>query len=97
MFTGFRLSLGMAWLVIVAAEMLTGKNGIGGFLNQEFNAGHTEHIFLCILAIGVVGFVLDRLMSIVERNVLSIAALPAAVRRWVGALRPATPVPAPVA
>jgi nitrate/nitrite transport system permease protein len=97
MFTGFRLSLGMAWLVIVAAEMLTGKNGIGGFLNQEFNAGHTEHIFLCILAIGVVGFVLDRLMSMVERNVLAIAALPGAVRRWVGALRPATPVPAPVA
>lgn len=97
MFTGFRLSLGMAWLVIVAAEMLTGKNGIGGFLNQEFNAGHTEHIFLCILAIGLVGFVLDRLMSIVERNVLTIAALPGAIRRWVGSLRPATPVPAATA
>lgn len=92
MFTGFRLSLGMAWLVIVAAEMLTGKNGIGGFLNQEFNAGHTEHIFLCVMAIGLVGFVLDRLMSLVERNVLSIAALPGAIRRWIGSLRP-TPVP----
>jgi hypothetical protein len=44
-----------------------------------------------------VGFVLDRLMSMVERNVLAIAALPGAVRRWAGALRPATPVPAPVA
>jgi nitrate/nitrite transport system permease protein len=97
MFTGFRLSLGMAWLVIVAAEMLTGKNGIGGFLNQEFNAGHTEHIFLCILAIGVVGFILDRLMSMVERNVLSIAALPGAIRRWFGALRPVGVSPAPVA
>lgn len=94
MFTGFRLSLGMAWLVIVAAEMLTGKNGIGGFLNQEFNAGHTEHIFLCVMAIGLVGFVLDRLMSLVERNVLSIAALPGAIRRWIGSLRP---TPAPVA
>src|SRR6185295_2283130 len=38
MFTGFRLSLGMAWLVIVAAEMLTGSPGVGGFLWQEYNA-----------------------------------------------------------
>jgi nitrate/nitrite transport system permease protein len=68
MFTGFRLSLGMAWLVIVAAEMLTAKNGIGGFLNQEFNAGKTEHILLCVITIGLVGFVLDRLMSLAEAN-----------------------------
>lgn len=66
MFTGFRLSLGIAWLVIVAAEMLTGANGIGGFLWQEYNALIYEHIILCILTIGVVGFVLDRLMSVVE-------------------------------
>src|SRR6266567_2505933 len=38
MFTGFRLSLGTAWLVIVAVEMLTGKPGIGGFLWQQFNS-----------------------------------------------------------
>lgn len=87
MFTGFRLSLGIAWLVIVAAEMLTGKNGIGGFLNQEFNAGHVEPIFLCIAAIGLVGFILDRLMSLVEANVTNIAAFPAMVRRWIGSMR----------
>jgi len=68
MFTGFRLSLGIAWLVIVAAEMLTGAPGIGGFLWQEYNSLIYEHIILCILTIGVVGFILDRLMNMVERS-----------------------------
>lgn len=66
MFTGFRLSLGIAWLVIVAAEMLTGRPGVGGFLWQQYNALSYAHIILCILTIGVVGYVLDRLMSVVE-------------------------------
>jgi nitrate/nitrite transport system permease protein len=66
MFTGFRLSLGIAWLVIVAAEMLTGRPGVGGFLWQEYNALNYSHIILCILTIGLVGFALDRLMSVVE-------------------------------
>ena len=66
MFTGFRLSLGIAWLVIVAAEMLTGRPGVGGFLWQQYNALSYSHIILCILTIGVVGYVLDRLMSVVE-------------------------------
>ena len=68
MFTGFRLSLGLAWLVIVAVEMLTGRPGVGGFLWQEYNAGSYSRIVLCILTIGVVGLVLDRLMSGVERR-----------------------------
>ncbi len=66
MFTGFRLSLGIAWLVIVAAEMLTGKPGIGGFLWQQYNALSYAHIILSILTIGIVGFVLDRMMSLLE-------------------------------
>jgi nitrate/nitrite transport system permease protein len=68
MFTGFRLSLGIAWLVIVAAEMLTGRPGVGGFLWQEYNSLIYEHIILCIITIGVVGFALDRLMSLAERR-----------------------------
>ena len=68
MFTGFRLSLGIAWLVIVAVEMLTGTPGIGGFLWQEYNSLIYEHIILCILTIGLVGFVLDRLMNAVEQR-----------------------------
>ena len=66
MFTGFRLSLGIAWLVIVAVEMLTGRPGVGGFLWQQYNANSFAHIILCILAIGVIGYVLDRLMSVIE-------------------------------
>jgi len=66
MFTGYRLSLGLAWLVIVAAEMLTGTPGVGGFLWQEYNSLIYSHILLCILTIGVVGFALDRLMGMAE-------------------------------
>ena len=69
MFTGFRLSLGMAWLVIVAVEMLTGRPGVGGFLYQQYNAGRHAHIILCILVIGIVGLVIDRLMSLVESRI----------------------------
>jgi nitrate/nitrite transport system permease protein len=72
MFTGFRLSLGIAWLVIVAAEMLTGRPGVGGFLWQEYNSLIYEHIILCIVTIGLVGFSLDRLMSAVEQKFKSI-------------------------
>ena len=67
-FTGFRLSLGLAWLVIVAAEMQTGTPGVGGFLWQEYNSLIYSHILLCILTIGLVGFVLDRLMGMAENK-----------------------------
>jgi len=68
-FTGYRLSLGLAWLVIVAAEMLTGTPGVGGFLWQEYNSLVYSHIILSVLTIGAIGFVLDRLMSAVEARV----------------------------
>lgn len=66
MFTGYRLSLGIAWLVIVASEMLTGTPGVGGFLWQEYNSLVYAHILLAIITIGVVGFILDRLMGMAE-------------------------------
>jgi nitrate/nitrite transport system permease protein len=65
-FTGFRLSLGIAWLVIVAVEMLTGRPGVGGFIWQAYNGGSYAHIILCILTIGLVGYILDRTMSFAE-------------------------------
>ena len=68
MFTGFRLSLGLAWLAIVAAEMLTGVAGVGGFLWQEYNSLIYEHIIMCIVTIGLVGFAMDRVMCVVENN-----------------------------
>ena len=72
MFTGFRLSLGIAWLVIVAVEMLTGAPGIGGFLWQEYNSLVYAHILLAILTIGVIGFVLDRLMGMAEAKLRTV-------------------------
>src|SRR6187549_1707742 len=72
MFTGFRLSLGIAWLVIVAAEMLTGRPGVGGFLWQEYNSLVYEHIILSIIVIGLVGFGLDRMMGLIERRFKSV-------------------------
>ncbi len=68
-FTGYRLSLGLAWLVIVAAEMLTGTPGVGGFLWQEYNSLVYSHILLSVLTIGAIGFLLDRLMGLVEARV----------------------------
>jgi nitrate/nitrite transport system permease protein len=67
-FIGWRLSLGIAWLVIVASEMLTGAPGIGGFLWQEYNSLVYSHILLSIITIGLIGFLLDRLMGVVERR-----------------------------
>jgi nitrate/nitrite transport system permease protein len=67
-FTGCRLSLGIAWLVIVASEMLTGAPGVGGFLWQEYNSLVYSHILLSILTIGVIGFLLDCLMGLAERQ-----------------------------
>ncbi len=72
MFTGYRLSLGIAWLVIVAAEMLTGTPGVGGFLWQEYNSLIYSHILLSILTIGVVGFTLDRMMGFAESKLRSV-------------------------
>lgn len=68
MFTGYRLSLGIAWLVIVAAEMLTGTPGVGGFLWQEYNSLIYEHIILSIATIGLIGFLLDRAMLMAEKR-----------------------------
>ena len=74
MFTGYRLSLGISWLVIVAAEMLTGTPGVGGFLWQEYNSLIYEHIILSIATIGMIGFLLDRAMLAAEKRVGAILA-----------------------
>jgi ABC-type nitrate/sulfonate/bicarbonate transport system permease component len=62
----------LAWLplglVIVASEMLTGAPGVGGFLWQEYNSLVYSHILLSIITIGVIGFLLDRLMGMIERK-----------------------------
>jgi nitrate/nitrite transport system permease protein len=69
LFTGYRLSLGIAWLVIVASEMLTGAPGVGGFLWQEYNSLVYSHIILAIVTIGLIGFALDRMMALAEARI----------------------------
>lgn len=62
-FTGLRLSLGIAWLVIVAVEMLTGGIGIGFFLWDEWNRLNLSSVFLAVIVIGLTGLILDYLIS----------------------------------
>jgi nitrate/nitrite transport system permease protein len=62
-FTGMRLSLGIAWLVIVAAEMLTGGIGIGFWIWDEYNNLAYPNIILGIITVGIVGFILDLMMG----------------------------------
>ncbi len=61
--TGMRISIGIAWLVIVAAEMLVGGTGIGYFVWNEWNNLSLSNILTAILAIGLVGMVLDQLLA----------------------------------
>lgn len=67
--TGLRLSIGVAWLVIVAGEMLSGGMGIGFFVWDSWNALSLEKVISAILIIGLVGLLLDRGFSILEKKV----------------------------
>jgi nitrate/nitrite transport system permease protein len=67
--TGMRISIGIAWLVIVAAEMLVGGTGIGYFVWNEWNNLSISNIVCGILAIGLVGMVLDRALERLARLV----------------------------
>lgn len=69
MLTGVRLSIGVAWLVIVAAEMLTGGVGIGFWVWDEWNNLKVDHIIIAILVIGVVGLVLEQALILLARRV----------------------------
>ena len=62
-FTGLRIAIGLAWLAIVAAEMLTGGVGIGFFIWDGYNSSRMSDILLAVLCVGLVGFALDRLVA----------------------------------
>jgi nitrate/nitrite transport system permease protein len=62
-FTGLRIGIGLAWLAIVAAEMLTGGVGVGFFLWDCWNSGHLTDIFVAVAGIGLVGLALDRAVA----------------------------------
>ncbi len=67
--TGMRISIGIAWLVIVAAEMLVGGTGIGYFVWNEWNNLNLTNVIFAILVIGVVGMLLDLLIGRLQRSV----------------------------
>jgi nitrate/nitrite transport system permease protein len=62
-FTGLRIGVGLSWLAIVAAEMLTGGVGIGFFIWDAWNSSRLSDIIVALVYIGVVGFILDRLVA----------------------------------
>ena len=68
MLTGVRLSVGTAWLVIVAAEMLTGGVGIGFWVWDEWNNLNVKHIIIAIFVIGIVGLLLEQLLMLVAKR-----------------------------
>jgi len=63
MFTGLKLGIGLAWLAIVAAEMLRGDTGIGFFIWNSYNSGSLSEVILALFYIGVIGFLLDKLIG----------------------------------
>jgi nitrate/nitrite transport system permease protein len=65
-FTGLRISLGVAWLVIVAVEMLTGGVGIGFFVWDEWNRLNVSSVFLAVFVIGLTGLVLDYILVTIQ-------------------------------
>ncbi len=68
MLTGIRLSIGTAWLVIVAAEMLTGGVGIGFWVWDEWNNLKVEHIIIAIFVIGIVGLLLEQFLLFIAKR-----------------------------
>ena len=76
-FTGMRLSLGVGWMVLIAAEMLAQNPGLGKFVWDEFQNGSSDslsRIMVAVLTIGLIGFVLDRLMLLLQNLVSPRAA-----------------------
>jgi len=64
-FTGLRIGIGLSWLAIVAAEMLIGGVGIGFFIWDAWNSSHIGEIIVALVYVGVVGFILDRLIAVI--------------------------------
>ena len=66
--TGIRLSIGVAWLVIVAAEMLTGGVGIGFWVWDEWNNLNVAHIIIAIFVVGIVGLLLEQILVLIAKR-----------------------------
>ncbi len=69
-FTGLRIGIGLAWLAIIAAEMLVGGVGIGFFIWDSYNANNISAIILALFYIGIVGLLLDRLVAFIATKLV---------------------------
>jgi nitrate/nitrite transport system permease protein len=69
-FTGLRIGIGLSWLAIVAAEMLVGGVGIGFFIWDSYNSGRLSPLILALVYVGIVGFLLDRLVGFIASLVV---------------------------
>ncbi|PSB05077.1 nitrate ABC transporter permease [Merismopedia glauca] len=69
-FTGLRIAIGLSWLAIIAAEMIVGGVGIGFFMFDAWNAAKISDIIVALVYVGVVGLLLDRLMSAIADKVV---------------------------
>ena len=68
-FSGLRIGVGLSWLAIVAAEMLIGGVGIGFFIWDAWNASMLSDIVLALIYVGIVGFILDRIVAFIGNRV----------------------------
>jgi nitrate/nitrite transport system permease protein len=71
-FTGLRITLGVGWMVLIVAEMMATSRGLGWFIDQEYQNNKVEslaNIIVCIFIIGLIGAVLDRIMSVFQKLV----------------------------
>nr|CAM75205.1 ABC-type nitrate/sulfonate/bicarbonate transport system, permease component [Magnetospirillum gryphiswaldense MSR-1] len=68
-FTGLKIGIGLSWLAIVAAEMLIGGVGIGFFIWDAWNSSLMSEIILALVYVGLVGFALDRLITLIGKKV----------------------------
>jgi nitrate/nitrite transport system permease protein len=68
-FTGLRIGIGLSWLAIVAAEMLIGGVGIGFFIWDAWNSSHMSEIILALVYVGIIGFILDRIVAAIANIV----------------------------
>ena len=71
-FAGLRISLGVGWMVLIAAELLASSEGIGKYVWDQFNNGASDSfakMFVVVFVVGIIGFLLDRTMIVLQRLV----------------------------
>jgi ABC-type nitrate/sulfonate/bicarbonate transport system permease component len=69
-FTGLKVGIGMAWMSVIASEMVGAQSGLGYMIQMNRLILSTDKVIVGMITIGLVGFLLNRLLTLIERNVL---------------------------